>query len=566
MQTFILVEAINIVASVFDTDQLSVIRGSSLSLKEAIEHIKTKFDKKLEALSTGASSGLFRLIDHTADLTQIIESIKTELSENLYGCFVFLVESCEATDLLVAKEKLLTQLRFHQMRSITTVPDRVSNGRDFSNQPCGLEGRRIAANNTPTAVQGRTRQLSQSVFERLEYGRNRRQIHHFQEGDRQKRSILQKFRSSDDFESLAGNPQNPEHKKLNNKIAVVYIDGNLFSAIQRETLERAKQEEQEQMVKRQETQPDEEQQYGYLNQAQMDFDRTIQTKRSNFLLDTLCAMVEPESVQFPDAVYENDKKEKVIRFETLLWGGDEMLFVLPAWLGFEFLQYFFEQSSQWNADGERLTHSAGLVFCHAKSPIHRIRELAKSLADTMKNVLGNDRRGQNIWDFIVLESIDYPGNFDIADFYRMRFGHLAAHRPKFIRAPEDWNGLKPKLKELIGDELGGEPLLSRRQLYRIARTIQDDPEASGLECLSWRQLGDPDAMKKGTCSEQDRAEHRMIMLLEDDRRKRLIEIAPLQARGLFNLDLDCAPFRACFWFHLIELWDYLIPSPESVHS
>ena len=37
-QHYILVEGINIYANVFDTNQLSVIRGSSFLLKRAIDH------------------------------------------------------------------------------------------------------------------------------------------------------------------------------------------------------------------------------------------------------------------------------------------------------------------------------------------------------------------------------------------------------------------------------------------------------------------------------------------------------------------------------------------------
>ncbi|MGH8499011.1 MAG: hypothetical protein ACRERV_09430 [Methylococcales bacterium] len=254
---------------------------------------------------------------------------------------------------------------------------------------------------------------------------------------------------------------------------------------------------------------------------------------------------------------ENGAKQEVIRFETLLWGGDEMLFVLPAWLGFEFLQYFFEHSSRWACvGGERLTHSAGLVFCHAKSPIHRIRKLAQSLADSMKVVLGEHRK-QNVWDYIVLESIDYPGDNNISEFNKTRFGPLASHRPKSIRAPVDWKHLRFLLIELIG---GSSPLLSRRQLYKIARAIQTCSQQNDSKIVSWLDLFDRNLNKNIKCTDQSLAEHRMVLLLEEQSRDKLKMEAPILAMDLFNLDLNCAPFRACFWFHLIELWDYLIPS------
>ncbi|MCI0660025.1 MAG: hypothetical protein L0220_03025, partial [Acidobacteria bacterium] len=236
METFIRVEAVNIVASVFDTDQLSVIRGSSLLLKKAIRHIKNELSESLEALSTGASLGLFRLKGNPSKITEVIKKIRLKLGENPYEYFVFLVEYCEARDLLAANEKLLTQLRFHQMRSITVVPDQESADHKFLNRPCGLEGRRIAASDAERLVQGPKHQLSRSVCNRLDFGRESRQDVYFQELDPDSEKIdkLRKYRFSDDLESLAGSR---DDLRLNNKIAVIYIDGNKFSAIQRQTVE-----------------------------------------------------------------------------------------------------------------------------------------------------------------------------------------------------------------------------------------------------------------------------------------------------------------------------------------
>jgi hypothetical protein len=63
---YLLVEAVNIDATVFDTTQISVIRGSSYLLARAIRTIARHpgLGAGLEALSIGGSSGLFRVGGH----------------------------------------------------------------------------------------------------------------------------------------------------------------------------------------------------------------------------------------------------------------------------------------------------------------------------------------------------------------------------------------------------------------------------------------------------------------------------------------------------------------------
>jgi hypothetical protein len=74
------------------------------------------------------------------------------------------------------------------------------------------------------------------------------------------------------------------------------------------------------------------------------------------------------------------------RFETLLWGGDENLFVMPSWLGLEFAQLFYDKTRDWKLDGgERWTFSTGLVICDHKTPIRQVKNVAKELAERNKS-------------------------------------------------------------------------------------------------------------------------------------------------------------------------------------
>ena len=68
----------------------------------------------------------------------------------------------------------------------------------------------------------------------------------------------------------------------------------------------------------------------------------------------------------------------------LLWGGDELMFVMPSWLAFAVVEEFFAATRDWSIDGHRLTHTLGLVICHYKTPIRQARALAHKIADEIK--------------------------------------------------------------------------------------------------------------------------------------------------------------------------------------
>jgi len=528
--TYILVEGTNIYANVLDTDQLSVIRGSSFILKDAIKNLAKQFSDTLTPITTGASRGLFYTAKKV-DIAQLVTDITIELEQPPFCYFTFAVEQCQAESLIQANEQLLTQLRFHQMSGITAVPDRLNDEDARGKHPCELEGGRVAANSLNRTVQNASRSLSLSVHDRWLYGRDKRQNFYLEEGDTNECEALHAYRFTDDLENLAAASNYP---KLNNKIAVIYMDGNKFSTIQRQILQQAEEAGVDQIA------------------AQQQFDCYVKDNRSTFLKEILLEMLPSETARFPDAITQNSVNDDVIRFETLLWGGDEMLFVLPAWSGFELLQSFFQVSAKWEIANKPLTHAAGIVFCSAKTPIRIIRDIAQSLADTIKDNLG-EQREINSWDYMVLESIDYPVNNDISTFNQGRYGRtLTNRRPKYFSAAKDWVKAREDLTRLIKGEL-----LSRRQLYRVVNAFNKQG-SSGT--ISWDELANSKQLNKNTTG-QEQAEHRLLMLLDRGQRNDLTKILPRLANNLFGIDIAQAEDRAWFWINLLELWDYMIPIP-----
>jgi hypothetical protein len=152
------------------------------------------------------------------------------------------------------------------------------------------------------------------------------------------------------------------------------------------------------------------------------------------------------------------------RFETLLWGGDEMCFVVPAWAGWAFLEELTKALTAWVEPGasslqDRFHFSIGAAFGSVKTPIRDLRAVAESLADAAK---AHDR-GQSLVQVLALEGID-RAEFDLAA-YRAQ----ALALPPGERADGNWFSLPA---EQLGEvrkaaaRLIGRDGIGRSQLHR----------------------------------------------------------------------------------------------------
>lgn len=99
-----------------------------------------------------------------------------------------------------------------------------------------------------------------------------------------------------------------------------------------------------------------------------------------------------------------------------MWGGDEFLLVLPAWLALEAAQLFFEHCRISSPDNEPQTHSTVLVFAHHNAPIGPLQRLARSLAEQGKQGLW---KNQDSLHTLVLESFDHAGG-DLGTYWARR--------------------------------------------------------------------------------------------------------------------------------------------------
>lgn len=413
------VEGVNHGAFIFDTTDLSTVRGGGLLLLDAIE-AAAKALPGCETISSGASSGLFRLPG--ADPAKAVLTVRHALSQGANAHASFVVAAIHETgDFSADNETLIAHNRHEQMTQpalqVPTAAERQGHG------VCAIDRIRPAVTTSETKVKGQDGVvLSASVAARREYGLKQKQ--RFYANTLRKsfvsnqssphESLAQRIekarlRFADDFSNIA---DNKDQGGLNGKLAVFYADGNSFGRHQR-NLEDAK--------------------------ALRAWDHHIKTLRR----DLLAQLIEP---YFTDA---EERKEK-IRFETLLWGGDELLFVVPAWKGLELVRAFLDATQGWQypaSSGQPLTHAMGLVFCHSNTPIARVQQLARALGDHAKTDAG---REINSLHTVVLESFDHVGA-SWADYLqrtyrgRLQSGDRFIKGDEFNRRLEEWSHLKRAL-------------------------------------------------------------------------------------------------------------------------
>ena len=170
---------------------------------------------------------------------------------------------------------------------------------------------------------------------------------------------------------------------LKSKMAVLYLDGNRFTHIRNNDVLKD----------------------GGLN-AMKDLSKAILAKQKEMIV----AM--HEHMQLHPEVWMTGPDQTKFRLETLLIGGDEMLFVMPAWGALEMLAvmsehltYKFPYTAQGREQTANLSYSAGMTICNYKTPIREAKSLAMRLCEMAKT---NSDRKRTSAQYMVLESNDPP--------------------------------------------------------------------------------------------------------------------------------------------------------------
>ena len=432
-QYLLRIEGVNFATTLYDTSDLSTIRGASLALLRVDDAVRALFAEHGTTATlrfAGASQAAFTFDARDQEAaSDIAGDIRKGLAgHDVYKYLSFVVDAVPITDSKAALTAVEARNRTRQFRQWTVDLPAFSPATPACDErdrmrPASTKIRvppkdqvdvfpGDAANDPPDFVE---QPASCSVEARRSYGRRERQQFYSKEV----KAAAKGLHFTDSFADIVGKlPEPLPPLSLRNKIAVVYADGNKFGSMKgrsAETIER--------------------------------FAAHLKNKRCELLTAILegfrRAIADPVQKQ-RFAVPDSRKPEFYgLRFETLMWGGDEFLFVMPSWLALSFADACFRWINDWEFDGQRLTHSMGVAICHHKTPIRQAKAVAEALADSCKTVMAS-AAPCNAVSFAIFESY-MPQDTNLDDYRNRLFG---------ARNREDREKLQSSLA-LPGDEFPG---------------------------------------------------------------------------------------------------------------
>ena len=343
---YIQAEAFNLDHMVYDTHDISTIRGGSFLLLDAVKRLQNAFEGRLKPIATAASKGLFYYDDPgslEAQRAGIVRDVLRFLHDATGGHATFLVavEEDLQEDFLLVLNRLEAEVRRQQWRMPTVMVPQFAP----TDQECYLDGWRPGMETYPL---DREYKISAATHFRRQRGR---ELKHtlFPE-------LLGEVADEDDLcaKDLSELATDPSKGILSSKIAFIHVDGNSFGRIRSALC----------------TSPT----------TRKKFDDLIQERRLSFLRD-----LRTRAYAEPDFYVRTRSGRDVLRLEMLLWGGDEFTLIVPAWKGLEVLESFYRIVDGLEFDGVPMTHRAVVIFCHHSAPILQIRQLADELLDVTKS-------------------------------------------------------------------------------------------------------------------------------------------------------------------------------------
>lgn len=483
---YLRIEGVNLNNFVYDTQDLNTIRGSGLAILESVSHLEeTSINGiKLKKISTGASAGLFEFeVDENAafDADAFCKSVEEALinKNKVFKFATFVIDVLPFTDrsvnnFLIDREKIIAKNRWRQMQSprLAILP------RNEGQNVCEVDSVNPAKADKEN-IKSKFVYVSESVFSRREYGKSRKDDFVKKELEQFNSSLetaetkfdltlLNDKKFARDFKLLSTNPAKP--KNIQNKMAVIYLDGNNFGKTQKE-----------------------------LGIEQL---QKFDAAKTSFQRNWLARLVEKVAT---DSDWQSNT-EKFLQMEILLWGGDEICLVVPAWKGWETVEEFFKYEFNW--ENKTLTHSLGVVFCHSNAPIRQIKNLASALVDLAKK----KSRQQNNIAYEILESFDHISK------------DLEEHRKS--RCPQ--NGL-PNPKDLI---------LDKNKISRISSELSAFKKEMPKNKLNKivHALLTPENFQEA------------LSIIDDVKKELNFNIANIS---------DVLNGEPTFWIHALALWDFI---------
>jgi hypothetical protein len=517
---FFRAEAVNMAPTVYDTVDISTIRGAGFYLLDRIHSLSQTPEFYEHLVTEGASAAVFEFkTDSPEEIRKKMLTFlysdheQAEIGGKLIKEMTFLVEFLEYESTF---EKTMTALqgkiRVAQMQNptIRVFPEMLmASGKS-------KEGKSLTFDELNRVLPARIIDDTKGNLSRFTASRRgqgielRKKIY----GDLLKDFKIPKkaLNFTDDLEQLS---QDPQQGNLNSKIAYIYIDGNKFGKLQsspsREDLKI--------------------------------FDSTLDNFKKNFLADLIqFALKTPGFRIF-------DKSNNLIRLETLLWGGDEIKLIVPAWLGWTVANLFFKTASDLSLrfQDKDLTFAMGMVLTHHKNPIQNLDDVAGSLVDAVKDGLKSgspddhpqyDRPRGDRMLYVVLESLETLPQKSFQRFAEKQYQtspREMAFSPETIKALQDF----VRILKTAG--------FSRSRIHEIATAWLKEKNQG-------KAIGYKTSLQRGLdlCQADE--------VLKTDLYRHISNITGtgINETGISSL----IPERGFRWLQTAELWDYLVWEEE----
>ena len=583
-------EGMNIEATIYDTADLSTIRGSGLILLGAFDG-RIDIDKKgprfrklleesvrdtgddstsIEDISVGASTGVYLFeANDDARAAKILARVRRRVAEDevlkylaIRTVVVPVVDETrddaigravddETRDDAIGRavddetrddaigpavDDAVAAARFRQMTTATSVVPSAT-----SSSVCSIDA--VRPGDSTLLLPTGSQPMSRSVEARRNRGKKmKRRLVKQVIGDRVAAELLDDDENpgaSRDLTRLASWPGHP----LDGKVAVIHGDGNKFSQLRLSLSARS----------------------SLVNLKT--WDKTMDVLRRKILT----AVVESATTHVGKDVDSYRDREGDLRLEILLWGGDEMVIVVPAWWATRTLAAMVEalenfeppepdaadraksrssesnpSSSPWR--GRKFTFSFGVALAHASAPIHRLTRIASTLVDEAKDRF-DPSVPKNLLAYQVLETFDHVG---------LDFAHV---RDKWRPSGTSMILTGDQIKSLDGTVKALKDSVPHSFVVRTARALVRGPTA------------DAESTKKSVCPTKENP--RVVVPppssgsvpstpkdlppdVSEDAKARKKILADIQCLGggetggeKVNVERDRAG-----WVHLAELWDY----------
>ena len=335
------IEGLNFNQCLFDTDNISVVRGASCLMEDMAEKVGEAIGGKAPLIS-GGSLAVFRVEANAVESAR--KAAEGLLSKNDTQHLTFAVTTGAGDRVEDAMGQAENAAKLLQLQTLTYRPFMVEGPTHVD----ALDRKRPVAveqGKTVQTIQGKL--ASRATWARWAYGKKARkklllealQVN-LDEGDEDHINFCH---SLDDLVRDKDGHSLPKDLSpaIKNKIAVVHLDGDRFSQFDKQKLS-------------------------------SELNTKLEQVKQN-LVKTAWEADCPET-----------EDKRALRMQILMWGGDDITFVVPAWRLFDSLQSFYGATAGWQINGSPVTFTAGAIVANKKAPIRLLNALAHESVEIAK--------------------------------------------------------------------------------------------------------------------------------------------------------------------------------------